>query len=106
MNNLSERLAAALADGYRLERELGAGSMATVYLAEDLKHQRKVAVKVLRADLAASLGPERFPPRNHDRCQPAAPAGLTLPRPVPASAPGRALPDRVQRAQGGAVRRD
>ena len=55
-----ERLTAALADRYRIERELGAGGMATVYLAEDLKHDRKVAVKVLRADLAASLGPERF----------------------------------------------
>jgi serine/threonine-protein kinase len=55
-----ERLTAALADRYRIERELGAGGMATVYLAEDVKHQRKVAVKVLRADLAASLGPERF----------------------------------------------
>ena len=55
-----ERLTAALADRYRIERELGAGGMATVYLAQDLKHQRKVAVKVLRADLAASLGPERF----------------------------------------------
>ncbi len=55
-----ERLTAALAERYRIERELGAGGMATVYLAEDLKHQRKVAVKVLRADLAASLGPERF----------------------------------------------
>jgi len=54
------RLTAALADRYRIERELGAGGMATVYLAEDLKHHRKVAVKVLRADLAASLGPERF----------------------------------------------
>ena len=55
-----ERLAAALGDRYRIERELGAGGMATVYLAEDLKHQRKVAVKVLRPALAASLGAERF----------------------------------------------
>ncbi len=55
-----ERLAAALADRYRLERELGQGGMATVYLAEDLKHRRKVAVKVLRPELAAALGPERF----------------------------------------------
>jgi tRNA A-37 threonylcarbamoyl transferase component Bud32/tetratricopeptide (TPR) repeat protein len=55
-----ERLTAALADRYRIERELGAGGMATVYLAEDLKHHRKVAVKVLRPELAASLGPERF----------------------------------------------
>jgi len=56
----SERLAAALADRYRLERELGQGGMATVYLAEDLKHQRKVAVKVLRPELAAALGHDRF----------------------------------------------
>jgi Tol biopolymer transport system component len=55
-----ERLTAALADRYRLERELGQGGMATVYLAEDLKHQRQVAVKVLRPELAATLGPERF----------------------------------------------
>ncbi len=54
------RLAAALADHYRIERELGAGGMATVYLAEDLKHDRKVAIKVLREDLSASLGKERF----------------------------------------------
>jgi serine/threonine protein kinase len=54
------RLAAALADRYRLDRELGQGGMATVYLAEDLKHHRKVALKVLRPELAATLGPERF----------------------------------------------
>jgi eukaryotic-like serine/threonine-protein kinase len=55
-----ERLAAALAAHYRLERELGAGGMATVYLAQDLKHDRKVAVKVLRPELAAVIGAERF----------------------------------------------
>ena len=55
-----ERLAAAVADRYRLERELGQGGMATVYLAEDLKHHRKVALKVLRPELAATLGAERF----------------------------------------------
>jgi Tol biopolymer transport system component/tRNA A-37 threonylcarbamoyl transferase component Bud32 len=55
-----ERLTAALADRYAIERELGAGGMATVYLAEDLKHNRKVAIKVLREDLAASLGAPRF----------------------------------------------
>jgi serine/threonine-protein kinase len=55
-----ERLTAALADRYRLERELGAGGMATVYLAEDLKHKRKVALKVLKPELAAVLGAERF----------------------------------------------
>jgi serine/threonine-protein kinase len=54
------RLTAALSDRYRIERELGAGGMATVYLAEDIKHQRKVAVKVLRPELAAVIGAERF----------------------------------------------
>ena len=54
------RLTAALADRYRIERELGAGGMATVYLAEDLKHKRKVALKVLKPELAAVLGAERF----------------------------------------------
>jgi serine/threonine-protein kinase len=60
MPDASQRLAAALADRYRLERELGQGGMATVYLAEDLKHQRKVAIKVLRPELAAAIGAERF----------------------------------------------
>jgi eukaryotic-like serine/threonine-protein kinase len=55
-----DRLAAALADRYLLERELGQGGMATVYLAEDLKHHRKVAVKVLRPELAATMGSQRF----------------------------------------------
>ncbi|HMV33762.1 MAG TPA: serine/threonine protein kinase, partial [Gemmatimonadales bacterium] len=55
-----DRLAAALADRYRLERELGQGGMATVYLAYDLKHERKVAIKVLRPELAAVIGAERF----------------------------------------------
>ena len=54
------RLSAALADRYRLERELGAGGMATVYLAQDIKHDRKVAIKVLRPELAAVIGAERF----------------------------------------------
>jgi serine/threonine-protein kinase len=53
-------LKAALADRYRIERELGQGGMATVYLADDLKHDRKVAVKVLRPELAAVIGAERF----------------------------------------------
>ena len=55
-----DRLKAALADRYAIERELGSGGMATVYLSEDLKHKRKVAVKVLRPELAAVLGAERF----------------------------------------------
>src|SRR6267378_3269011 len=54
------RLTAALADRYHIERELGVGGMATVYLARDLKHDRDVALKVLRPDLAQSLGGERF----------------------------------------------
>jgi eukaryotic-like serine/threonine-protein kinase len=56
----SERLGAALSDRYRIEGELGQGGMATVYLAQDLKHDRKVAIKVLREDLAASVGGGRF----------------------------------------------
>ena len=56
----AQRLSAALADRYRLERELGAGGMATVYLAHDLKHDRDVAIKVLHPDLGAALGGERF----------------------------------------------
>jgi serine/threonine-protein kinase len=53
-------LATALADRYRLERELGRGGMATVFLAHDLKHDRPVALKVLHPDLASALGPDRF----------------------------------------------
>jgi serine/threonine-protein kinase len=60
MSDQLDRLRTALADRYRLERELGAGGMATVYLAEDLKHKRKVALKVLKPELAAVLGAERF----------------------------------------------
>jgi tRNA A-37 threonylcarbamoyl transferase component Bud32 len=55
-----ERLRASLADRYTIEHELGRGGMATVYLAQDLKHDRKVAIKVLRPELAAAIGPERF----------------------------------------------
>jgi TolB-like protein/Flp pilus assembly protein TadD/tRNA A-37 threonylcarbamoyl transferase component Bud32 len=60
MADIFDRLKNSLADRYALERELGAGGMATVYLAEDLKHHRKVAVKVLRPELAAALGADRF----------------------------------------------
>ncbi len=52
---IPDRLSAALAGRYRIERERGAGGMATVYLAEDLKHDRKVAIKVLKPELAAVL---------------------------------------------------
>ena len=57
---LVDRLQAALGDRYRLESELGAGGMAIVWLAEDVKHHRRVAIKVLRPELAAALGPSRF----------------------------------------------
>ncbi len=60
MTESSARLTTALADRYRIDRELGQGGMATVYLAHDLKHDREVAIKVLRPELAAVLGPERF----------------------------------------------
>ncbi len=60
MSDVFERLKIALADRYAIQRELGAGGMATVYLAEDVKHHRKVAVKVMRPELAAVLGAERF----------------------------------------------
>ena len=55
-----ERLRTALSESYAIDRELGKGGMATVYLAQDSKHDRVVALKVLHPDLAASLGPERF----------------------------------------------
>src|SRR5438093_11109934 len=55
-----DRLNAALAGRYAIERELGSGGMATVYLAHDVKHHREVALKVLRPELAAALGHERF----------------------------------------------
>ena len=60
MTNVADRFIAALADRYRVERELGQGGMATVYLAEDVRHRRKVALKVLHPELSAVLGPERF----------------------------------------------
>jgi serine/threonine-protein kinase len=60
MPELSTTLSDALADRYAIERELGRGGMATVYLAEERKHSRQVAIKVLHAELAASLGAERF----------------------------------------------
>jgi eukaryotic-like serine/threonine-protein kinase len=58
--SLPTRLVEALAGRYRIERELGAGGMATVYLAEDVKHSRRVAIKVLKPELAAVIGADRF----------------------------------------------
>ena len=60
MSEVSNQLVAALSDRYAVDREIGAGGMATVYLARDLRHNRRVALKVLRPELAAVLGPERF----------------------------------------------
>ena len=60
MNDVPDRLREALAEHYQLLSDLGAGGMATVYLAEDVKHQRRVAIKVLRPELSATLGPDRF----------------------------------------------
>ena len=60
MSDAMDRLSAALQGRYTLERKLGEGGMAKVYLAEDLKHQRHVAIKVLKPELAAVLGAERF----------------------------------------------
>ena len=69
MTELLDRLKTALADRYRIERELGHGGMATVYLAEDLKHERRVAVKVLLPELAAALGGDRFSREIHIAAQ-------------------------------------
>jgi serine/threonine protein kinase len=60
LTELVQRLQQALGDAYHIERELGAGGMATVFLARDLRHDRPVALKVLYPELAATLGPERF----------------------------------------------
>ena len=60
MPDLLQRLQAALTDRFRIERALGQGGMATVFLAEDLKHHRRVALKVLDPELAAAIGPDRF----------------------------------------------
>ncbi|MEO5825736.1 MAG: serine/threonine-protein kinase [Gemmatimonadales bacterium] len=60
MTNPEDRFSEAVASQYRVERELGQGGMATVYLAHDIRHDRKVAIKVLREDLAASMGSARF----------------------------------------------
>ena len=60
MENTFSRLESALAGRYRIEREIGRGGMATVYLADDLKHHRSVALKVLHSELASTIGPDRF----------------------------------------------
>ena len=95
-----ERLAAALADRYRIERELGAGGMATVYLAHDLKHDRKVALKVLKPELAAVLGAERFVRGDQDHRGAAAsahPAAVRLAAPPTASSTTSCRSSRARR---------
>jgi serine/threonine-protein kinase len=61
MSDQQDRLAEALSDRYTLEREVGAGGMATVFLARDIKHDRAVALKVLRPELSSAMGTDRFP---------------------------------------------
>jgi serine/threonine protein kinase len=68
MSDIPRHLAAALADRYVLEREIGTGGMATVYLARDLRHKRSVAVKVVRPELGGRDGVERFL-REIERCR-------------------------------------
>src|SRR2546422_7705426 len=65
MSGVPGRLQVALAERYTINRELGRGGMATVYLAEDLKHRRLVALKVLSPDLGAALGKDRFRSEEH-----------------------------------------
>ena len=67
MSDLLTVLRTALADHYAIEREIGAGGMATVYLAHDLKHDRDVAIRALHPDLDAALGGERFLTRSVPR---------------------------------------
>jgi serine/threonine-protein kinase len=65
MTDPPSRLTAALANRCRIERPLGDGGMATLYLAEDLRHQRRVAIKVMKPELAVAVGAERFLPEIH-----------------------------------------
>src|SRR5712691_9061676 len=60
MNSLQQRLESGLRNRYSLERELGQGGMAVVFLAQDLRHDRNVALKVLRPEISAEIGAERF----------------------------------------------
>ena len=87
-------LTAALAGRYRIERELGRGGMATVYLARDLKHDRLVAIKVLHPELAAALGPERF------LREITLTAGLNHPHILPLLDSGEVLVEHPERSEG------
>ena len=76
--SIDSRLSAALTGRYRLERELGSGGMATVYLAHDDRHDRSVAIKVLHPDVAQSVGAERFLAEIHTTAKLAHPNILPL----------------------------
>ena len=83
MNDIFRRLASALGDRYHLEREIGAGGMATVYLARDFRHRRRVALKVVRPELGGAAGTGAFPPGDRARRPAAAsphPSGLRFRR--------------------------
>ena len=79
---IPDRLAAALAGRYRFDRELGAGGMATVYLAEDVKHSRRVAIKVLKPELAAVIGGVWLRQINKSQAPPPARPGLESDAPI------------------------
>ena len=79
MSVVQEQLSTSLADRYRIERELGAGGMATVYLAHDLKHERKVAIKVLAGSWPPRSAPSGFS-RDQDDRAPEASAHPAAPR--------------------------
>src|SRR5258708_12986265 len=92
-DNSVMRLTTALADRYRIERELGAGGMATVYLAHDLKHDRDVAIKLLHPDLGAALGADRFLTEIRTTARLQHPHLLPLPPPAqPARSPYHPIP--------------
>jgi serine/threonine protein kinase len=99
---ITTQLSAALADRYRIERHIGAGGMATVYLVQDVKHDRKVALKVRRPELAAVTGAERFP--NEIKVT----ANLQHPHilPLPDSGEARSFRDYVMPYVEGDTRRD
>ena len=94
MTNPLSQLQDALADRYVIERELGRGGMATVYLAQDLKHERRVAIKVLHPELAAMLGPERF------LREIKLTAGLNHPHILPLLDSGEVLVEHPERSEG------
>ena len=88
VSDLLEQLRGALASRYTIQRELGQGGMAKVFLAHDLKYDREVAIKVLRPDLAAEVGASPVPARDQDRRSPPPPAHPAALRFGPGRRPG------------------